>query len=207
VIAIDADIVAIAEARARGVGAIRADWPRVDVPLADMVAFTRSLHHIGPLVPALDRAREVLKDEGMMLVEDFAREEPSGTVLEEFVDRVRASAWRERFERREGELVAELLATADSLDVWSDHHDRKDVHSSQSMRDAFKSRCASLRSESAPYLYRYLVRALPEQEDAATWLAEMLAWERSLNPELWIGRRFVAWNRGAYSEAGLPAPA
>jgi len=48
VVAIDADPEAVAHARDLGVDARLAAWPEYSGPGVDAIAFTRSLHHIGP---------------------------------------------------------------------------------------------------------------------------------------------------------------
>ncbi|MGH7719803.1 MAG: class I SAM-dependent methyltransferase, partial [Gemmatimonadaceae bacterium] len=72
VVAIDSDADAVHAARDRGVDARVARWPEHDDAPFDAVLFTRSLHHLQPLPPAVARARELLAPSGVVIVEDFA---------------------------------------------------------------------------------------------------------------------------------------
>src|SRR5262249_24288099 len=82
VVAIDASADAVAMARKKGVDASVAKWPDfTDSPFA-AILFTRSLHHNHPLDKAVERARELLPDDGVLLVEDFAFEEVDPPAVE-----------------------------------------------------------------------------------------------------------------------------
>ncbi len=70
-IAVDADLECVARAQERGVRA-SGSWPEFDSPPLDAIVFTRSLHHISPLDKAVERARELLRPMGSLLIEDFA---------------------------------------------------------------------------------------------------------------------------------------
>ena len=62
---LDSDPEVIARAQRRGVRAVVASWPQFGGSASfDVIAFTRSLHHINPLREAIGRARELLNPRG-----------------------------------------------------------------------------------------------------------------------------------------------
>lgn len=73
VTAVDCSEQAVAAARARGVDAVCADFLEYRGGPFDVVAFTRSLHHM-PLEPALERAEALLARDGVLILEEFAYE-------------------------------------------------------------------------------------------------------------------------------------
>jgi SAM-dependent methyltransferase len=193
VIAIDADAETVARARARGVSATFASWPDFEAGEVDAVAFTRSLHHIGPLAPAIERARRTLGPRGVLLVEDFAFESADPKVIAELVAMLPASASRSLIEPIEGELIADLLAGDDVERVWRERHARFDLHAFGTMLEAVRESFEDVEWEGCPYLYRYLVRVLTENSSkAAELVEEVLRWEVARGEDAWIGRRIVA---------------
>lgn len=192
VIAIDADAETVAQARARGVDARCAAWPEFECGPADAVAFTRSLHHIGALGPAIDAVREVLGVGGVLLVEDFAFGEVVEEALRGFVDRLRGPSARALLLPTEGELVTELVGSADPMRAWRERHDLFELHEAGAMLSAVSERFARVEAGAVPYLYRYLVRVVPESTAATTLVEETLTWEVGLGEGAWIGRRIVA---------------
>lgn len=81
VIAIDSDPDAVSAAKARGVDARVAVWPAFEGGKFGVVLFARSLHHIEPLDGAVAHARDVLRPEGRIMIEDFAPAEMSPRFL------------------------------------------------------------------------------------------------------------------------------
>src|SRR5690348_16683446 len=59
VIALDADADSVEQARRAGVDARLARWHNFEDALFDAILFTRSLHHITPLAPAVDQTRRL----------------------------------------------------------------------------------------------------------------------------------------------------
>jgi SAM-dependent methyltransferase len=91
VAAVDADEQSVARARACGVAAVCTTWPDWDGDPVDAVAFTRSLHHIGPLEAAVRKARDVLRPRGLLLVDDFAVDAIDAATLEWFAGVLRSA--------------------------------------------------------------------------------------------------------------------
>lgn len=70
-----------------------------------------------------------------------------------------------------------------------------EIHSIREMTDAIAEYFTVRVTQTAPYLYRYLVPVLPETFEAATFMAEVLAQEIQLGARgeiIQIGRRIVA---------------
>lgn len=152
VTAIDEDEDVVAEARARGVNALAARWPRWQPPAVDTVLFTRSLHHIPDTSAAAARAAAVAP---LVLVEDFAYEECAPALI----------AW---FASEAGKLrlppdtfAARLARAADTHGFWRAQHEH-DLATAREMEDAMRAHCATVKVTGAPYLYRYLGDADPE---------------------------------------------
>ena len=59
-----------------------------------------------------------------------------------------------------GQLVTELLCSANVMDVWQRNRGH-DVHSATTMNEAIAERFMLNENRSVPYLYRYLISVLP----------------------------------------------
>jgi SAM-dependent methyltransferase len=82
VVAIDTKREHVMAARARGIDARVAEFPDFDTAAVDAVIFTRSLHHVQRLEAAVDRAAELLKPGGRVIVEDWAHDELDAATAE-----------------------------------------------------------------------------------------------------------------------------
>lgn len=176
----------------QGVSALRADWPEVECAAADVVLFTRSLHHLHDLDAALDRALALLRPAGRVMAEDY-----DVTGLDP-----RGAAWLyARLEplRRAGRLVsaddgfgARLLANGGDAEAALDQHD---LHSGATMEAALRQRFREVTTTPSPYFYRYALPLLPDDDWAAGVLGDLLAAELELLADETfapLGRRFVA---------------
>src|SRR5216110_1037066 len=125
---LDSDPEVIASARAHGVPAVVASWPKFAGSVSfDVIAFTRSLHHINPLREAIGRARELLNPRGSLLIEDFAFEEANEATIDWFVKVLRSKRGIALINPVAGQLVTELLSSTKVMDTW--HLNRGyDVH-------------------------------------------------------------------------------
>ena len=94
VIGMDASQEVALRAQGRGVPAVWATWPKFESAAVDMVAFTRSLHHIAPISGVIRKARELLTSKGVLLVEDFSFYEADETTLNWFRETLRSPAGR-----------------------------------------------------------------------------------------------------------------
>lgn len=192
--AIDPDPEVVAKARERGVPATLATWPDFDADSVDAVVFSRSLHHIHDLEPAVRRARELLRPDGLLLVEDFAYDEIDQATVDWFLEVIRSERAKSLLNPHEDEFIADLLSAPRPLSTWQENHDH-DLHSLPAMADAITRQFERLTTVSAPYLFRYLVPALPESEAAAALVEEVRRSEAKHGQQgdiVLIGRRIVA---------------
>jgi SAM-dependent methyltransferase len=193
VVALDASPAAVAQARQRGLDARPARWPDFEETPFDVVLFTRSLHHIQPLDPAVVRAKELLKPQGRLLVEDFAFDEIdslSAEWLYQLFSLLDAAGLR----RREGDGFARaFLQSAEALPAWQAAHDHH-LHSAGAMASCIRENFAEVETTTAPYLYRYVCELLQESADGHRLASRVLELEKRFaqvgGVEL-IGRRFV----------------
>lgn len=193
VMGVDSDEEAVARARQHGITARRASWPDFDCKPVDAVAFTRSLHHIGPLPAAIRRARQLLRPGGVLLVEDIAFEDVDDATLRWFVDALRAHPARALLTQASGELVTKLLDSSDPAHAWHAHHDH-DLHRAAAMIEALAAHFEVRQVEPVPYLYRYLVPVLPETPEGAAFVEDVLRAETRAGERgeaTLVGRRIV----------------
>lgn len=115
VLGVDSEPHAINQARARQVPAILATWPEFNSSPVDAVVFTRSLHHMEPLTRSVKRARDLLKLNGLFLVEDFAYEEANEQTIRWFKGVIGSRTGKALRRRVAGEFVTELATSSDPL--------------------------------------------------------------------------------------------
>lgn len=204
VIGVDADPQAVVQAQGRGVSATWARWPsfeRQDMEChdfqrhdVDVVAFTRSLHHISPLYGAIRKARELLTNPGVILVEDFAFDAANDPTITWFVKTLRSAMDLGLTRRVPGELATDLLEMENPKVAWQESH-HADLHTIATMNRAIAAEFVVQEHGAVPYLYRYLVPVLPETQAAAEFLKGVFDDEahrgRQGEIEL-IGRRIAA---------------
>jgi SAM-dependent methyltransferase len=194
VVALDAAEEAVACARKLGLDARRAEWPDFADSPFDVVLFTRSLHHIPALVPAVARAKELLKPGGRTLVEDFARHAVEPLAAEWLVEMLGVLHAAGLLERDPEGLLDRILEARDPMDAWRALHDH-DLHSAEAMRDALRAHFPTLEEQIAPYLYRYVCGRLEESERGHRIAAHVLDLEQRFAEVArvpLIGRRFIA---------------
>ena len=190
---VDSDQEAIARAKERGVPALQASWPEFGSDPFDGVAFTRSLHHIGPLQKAIRKAREVLRPSGTLLVEDFAFDEADEATIGWLVEVLHSETAKALIAPVPGEFVADLLGSTDPVALWNHHHDHE-LHTIAAMTQAIAEDFVIRETQHVPYLYRYLVPVLPETLEAAAFLDEFAREEARLGERgaiVLLGRRIV----------------
>lgn len=170
VVGLDADSETVARAKERGAPVIQATWPEFESTPVDAIAFTRSLHHIGDLKRAVQKARDTLKPHGKLLVEDFAFDAADETTITWFIDVVRNQAL---VNASASDFVSELISSDDPAATWRQHHSHE-IHSAEAMQRCIAEHFNIEDASSVPYLYRYLIPALPATSDAAAFLQRVL---------------------------------
>ena len=137
---------------------IEADFLHYEAPHAyDAVLFTRSLHHMQPIERALDRAREALAPQGILIAEEFA------------FDRVNVHTARWLYDLESVLVAAGIVAPAPPeyheerrpLARWRmEHQNDPPLASGHDMLAATRERFELKPVEEAPYLYRYLAERM-----------------------------------------------
>jgi SAM-dependent methyltransferase len=186
---IDPGIPEVGATRARGVPAICGTWPEVSVPAADVVLFTRSLHHVADLEASIVAARRALNAEGMLLIEDFdygSADARTVTWLRHQVERARAAGLTVDAD----EFATRIAAAEDPLEAWRTEHDEH-LHTAAAIMVAVSRHFTIHRATEAPYLYRYLIPILEDTARAANWLETLYENEKKAEVPM-IGRRIVA---------------
>ncbi len=186
---LDSDQEVVARARRRGAPVVHATWPEFEGGPFDAVAFTRSLHHIGPLDRAVVKAREALRPHGTLLVEDFEFDEADEATIAWFVGVLRRPATRALIDPSQSEFISELVASDDSAEVWHRHHNHE-LHNVPTMMRSITKHFNIRESLSVPYLYRYLVPILPDTPEAAA-LVRGIFEDETQHAGALIGRRVV----------------
>src|SRR5205814_3055845 len=92
------------------------------------------------------------------------------------------------------QLVTELLSATNVMQTWRDSR-AHDLHPFTVMNEAIATQFVVLETQSAPYLYRYLIPVLPETLAAASFVDEVFQQETILGNRgaiVFLGRRIVA---------------
>jgi 2-polyprenyl-3-methyl-5-hydroxy-6-metoxy-1,4-benzoquinol methylase len=187
VTALDSSEKAVAAAKTRGVHAEQVSFPAYEGGPFDVVLFASSLHHIHPLEPALDRARDLLRPQGLLIAEEFALERAD----------LATAAWfygTEALLSASGVLAGKEAARVeeDPLHRWRhDHAHEPALHTGEAMVSGIRERFASVELREAPYLYRSF----------RAWLAEPGATERVVRTLLALEEAHL--RRGLLQPVGL----
>lgn len=193
VVAVDGDRDAVASARQLGVTAHHAEWPDLDVSGFDAVLFTRSLHHIHSLGPALEHARTVLNPGGQILVEDFQYLDLDDRTIEWFARTAHLLVEAGVLDQPSDWLRALSQAT-NPVPLWRTNHGH-DLHSADTLHKALAEVFGSVARTGAAYFFRYILRSIRDahaQERvgrAFAMLEESLGMAQQIQP---LGQRFVA---------------
>jgi SAM-dependent methyltransferase len=174
---IDASQEAVREARSRGVDTIRADFLDFEDEPFDVILFSQSLHHIHPLDEAVDKASELLKSGGLLIVEDF------GVDLADQRTAERRYAMESEL-KKSGHLIDETSQTqidGQALLRWrADHLSHPPISTCWQMREALKKKFDIKYEERAPYLYRYALESLAAVESGFSAAQSLISTERLL---------------------------
>lgn len=197
--AIDIDVDAVETARAAGANVKVADILTYngDEPF-DVVLFSRSLHHVNPLVGAIQSAKRNLKKSGVLIAEDFAPEVADHLSFSwlRHVEDLLVTAGALQRNHGHGHEQKPHARLQDPLAEWQHHHFvAHDLARSDQIIAAISAEFQSVEIETCAYLYRYVVRYLRKDDVGARLAEQVLDWERELielEGILPIGRRFIA---------------
>jgi 2-polyprenyl-3-methyl-5-hydroxy-6-metoxy-1,4-benzoquinol methylase len=195
VIALDSNPAVVEQARSLGVDARAATWPEFAAAPFDAILFTRSLHHIHPLGNAVSQARKLLKEKGMVLVEDFAYDDLEPACAEWFYQCLVLLEATGLIVREGDHVAAHLLRHDGAFAAWRESHGQEhQLHSAQAMHHCLRKHFPSTEMNTVPYVYRYGCAALPASEIGYRVAARLLALERRMAEQgrfHLIGRRLV----------------
>lgn len=194
VVGLEADLEIVARAQAKGLPVVLATWPEYSPTPADAVVFTRSLHHMEQLEPAVEGAVAALKPGGTLLVEEFAFDAPDAATIEWFVETCRSEAGLVLVDYGKDEVMKGLLSSRDPIEAWQASHDH-DLHTIEAITDTVARFFESGEVFEAPYLYRYLASVLPDEEEAIEFLLHVRNEEARLGEAgeiKLVGRHIVA---------------
>lgn len=162
VTAVDSDRDAVARACERGVKAQHAVWPEFAGTGFAFLLFTRSLHHIHPLRGAIERALEVLNDNGTIIIEDFDYTVVDIATVRWFAANIQMLQLAGAINRNDGWLNA-LVDSSDTMEVWRSNHD-VELNPFTAIEDSVRAVFGKVTTEPAAYFFRYIGNAVAETE-------------------------------------------
>jgi SAM-dependent methyltransferase len=174
---IDANADAVAAAKSRGVSCVHADFLTYEFNQDfDLLLFTRSLHHIAPLDLAVKKAAKLLAAGGLVIVEDFGYELADADAVSWLGEKKTQALTLGLLQKNERHRET----TAGSLERWRLFYEQHHVADSQTMFSATSAWFSFRQVESGPYLYRYLLDLLVNDERGLDFARQLLDEEKSL---------------------------
>jgi SAM-dependent methyltransferase len=193
VVAIDSSADAVEAARRRGTDARVAHWPDFEASPFDVILFTRSLHHIHPVSAAIKHASSLLCRGGLIIVEDFAFDEATPTLVEWFYGTLSLLNACGNLSLDDDSFGRRFLIGGGGMEIWFRDHDH-DLNSAAIMFAGLKEYFVPLVETSAPYVYRYLCPLVDVFDNGYEIASRVLETEKRLASAgaiNLIGRRFV----------------
>ncbi|HEY9792888.1 MAG TPA: class I SAM-dependent methyltransferase [Candidatus Obscuribacterales bacterium] len=188
---VDRNEEAIEKAKALGVPAVAADFLQYQSPSTfDALLFSRSLHHIHPIESAVDHALKLLKDGGLLMLEDFGAELMDAPSAIWFYGLKSLLACATDNAKSHGPKLDDGQIPSDPVQSWRDHHFKNhDVIESGIMLPVLEKKFELVHRASVPYLYRYFLDDISSEQ-----AQRLLKWEEQLckaRAIATIGIRFV----------------
>ena len=172
VTAIDIDPDAVAAARGQGVPAVQADIAAYEADPFDAVVFSLSLHHVARLADTVDRAADLLRPTGVLVLDEFAWERADGTTATWFCDTAELLGALSllRTAHHDGGAFGRDPAAGDrdGCAWWTSHHRDHGMHTGERMQRAVAATFDVCAVDRVPYLHRYLGGWLAERPLAST---------------------------------------
>lgn len=196
VVAIDSDADTVEAARRDGNEVMHADFLAFGAGPFGAIVFTRSLHHLSPLTATIEQARALLREDGTIVIEDFAFDEMSHATADWLYNELSALSTDGVLNTREDGFAVELLCEGGNLAAWKNHHDgRHQIHSATQITAGVGRVFQITKRSEAPYLYRYIAPMLRDDSSGFRILQGVLSREKSMighGAIQAIGRRLVA---------------
>ncbi|MFY9607713.1 MAG: class I SAM-dependent methyltransferase [Blastocatellia bacterium] len=192
-VAIDSSPEAVENAKRIGVNAQTAQWPDFENEPFDIVLFTRSLHHMHPLLPALHHASGLLKGSGLLIVEDFAFSDVHKEAAKWFYRLLSLLDACGVLLLAEETFGRELLRGGGAFELW--RHHVHEINSADSVLRCINTEFTVQRTYSVPYFYRYVSQMVEDNESGGEIISRVLELERETGEKgtgFFLGRRVVA---------------
>jgi SAM-dependent methyltransferase len=192
VVAIDIEPESVAAARRVGVDSRVAKWPDFDDGRFDVVLFTRSLHHIHPLDRAVRHAANTLRDNGRIIIEDFAHESADEKTLRWFVSTVRLLEATGLLAAND-EFLQKVLSKTETLKAWRQNHEHE-LHTAAEINAQLEKTSSPVIREDAACYFRYAANAVTRTKERNSILQAFAEQEQTMSAEgsiVALGRRFV----------------
>jgi SAM-dependent methyltransferase len=159
VTAIDDNDEAIAKARELGLHCDRANFLEFESEQNfDVLVFSRSLHHIHPVEAAVNQAVNLLKEGGLIIVEEFGAELVDYETAVWFFGMKAFIEAGEKGAKWHGPKLENGRIPADPLKQWREHHFGKhEVTPSNHILEALRRHFEPKVEARLPYLYRYFL--------------------------------------------------
>lgn len=149
-----------------------------DTELFDVVIFSRSVHHVHPLMDAMKRAHSLLRPGGKLILEEFGVDQMDGKTAQWFYD----------LEETLSSLGVLSKADEDNapsnegyLNRWkAEHHHEPALNTSTEILAAAMEISKAVHQSKAPYLYRYFLNRLLENASGHTLAKRLLDLETRL---------------------------
>ncbi|MBX9772362.1 MAG: class I SAM-dependent methyltransferase [Candidatus Obscuribacterales bacterium] len=174
--AIDAHEQAIEKAAARGVNAECVGFLEFQSKEKfDLIVFSRSFHHIHPVEKTAEHAHALLKDDGVLLLDEFGVELVDEKTACWFYGLKSVLQSSSAEPKGHGPKLEDGLLPSNPLQNWRDHHLVKhEVADSVSMIDGLK-KYFEIKVEYRPYLYLYFLDQVNEEQ-----AQRIIDWETAL---------------------------
>ena len=202
VTALDPNEDSVNAARERGVSAHVSPWPSPAFAREhgdfDGVLYCRSLHHMEDLEGALAGTEAVLRAGGTVVAEDFAFDEASPAARRWLMDVMHSFHVAGALQPESQSFAAAVVAHEFDPRVWHSEHlpghaDGHPLVPASKMQEALARRFHLEAMERSPYLFRYLIGALPDsvRERALKAVLELERVAIEQDAEFAVGRRWV----------------
>ena len=173
--AIDSSAAAVQRMLDLGIDAVNADFLSFESDPFDIILFSRSLHHIVPLDSVPDRASQLLRPQGKILIEDFDVRSPDEQTAHWFF------GLRATLAAIDIGSAPDASLPADPLDAWrAEHHGRHAIAGRCEMTESLRTRFRLVSAQRCEYLYRYFREDCSDQDLAGRLAAAIFAWESGL---------------------------
>ncbi|MBZ0303980.1 MAG: class I SAM-dependent methyltransferase [Anaerolineae bacterium] len=194
-VALDESEAAVQQVSAKGITAHHGHWPDFEDEPFDAILFTRSLHHIWPLDPALDQVMHLLKPDGVVMVEEFDFPAARPTEVAWLYGTLRLLEACDQLDLHTESLASRLLAGDGDYALW---RRGEDLHPVSAILNALVERFDLTVNESSAHLYRFVIPLLSDDATGYELAARLLDMEQRLADSgalARIGRRFVGQKR------------